>query len=122
MKAAVLRNYDEQLSGPEFVSLEEIPDPQIDKGTDVIVRIGGAGVCRTDLHVVEGLWRSRVHIELPFVMGHENAGWVEDVGKDVQGIKRGDPVICHPLFSCGHGSGGSSRRGYAFRREYLSRH
>ncbi len=101
MKAAVLRNYDEQLSGPEFVSLEEIPDPTIDNGTDVIVRIGGAGVCRTDLHVVEGLWRSRVHIELPYVMGHENAGWVEDVGKDVQGIKRGDPVICHPLFSCG---------------------
>jgi NAD+-dependent secondary alcohol dehydrogenase Adh1 len=101
MKAAVLRNYDEQLFGPEFVSLEEIPDPTIDKGTDVIVRIGGAGVCRTDLHVIEGLWRSRVHIELPYVMGHENAGWVEEVGKDVQGIKRGDPVICHPLFGCG---------------------
>ena len=76
MKAAVLRNYDQQLSGPESGSFEEIPDPTIDKDTDVIVRIGGAGVCRTDLHVVEGLWRSRVHIDLPNVMGHGTPdGW-----------------------------------------------
>lgn len=109
MKAAVLHRYDEALSSPEFVSLEDIPNPTIDKGTDVIVRIGGAGVCRTDLHVVEGLWRSRVQVELPYVMGHENAGWVEDVGKEVQGIKRGDSVICHPRVTCGHDL--ASRRG-----------
>lgn len=102
MKAAVLHKYDEDLSSPQFVSVEEIPNPKIEKGTDVIVRIGGAGVCRTDLHVVEGLWRSRVHIDLPYVMGHENAGWVEDVGREVHGVKRGDPVICHPLITCGH--------------------
>jgi NAD+-dependent secondary alcohol dehydrogenase Adh1 len=101
VKAAVLHKYDEDLSGPEFVTVQEIPNPTIDKGTDVIVRIGGAGVCRTDLHVVEGLWRNRVSVELPYVMGHENAGWVEDVGKEVEGIKRGDPVICHPLITCG---------------------
>jgi NAD+-dependent secondary alcohol dehydrogenase Adh1 len=33
------------------------------------------------------------------VMGHENAGWIEDVGKGVTEFKRGDPVICHPLIT-----------------------
>ena len=58
MKAAVLHNYDEALKRPDFVRYEEVPEPKIEKPTDVIVRIGGAGVCRTDLHVIEGLWRS----------------------------------------------------------------
>ncbi len=47
----------------------------------MIVRIGGAGVCRTDLHIVEGIWRSKVNVNLPYIMGHENAGWVEAVGR-----------------------------------------
>jgi len=46
MKAAVLHAYDESLSGAEFVRYEDVPDPRIEKPTDVIVRIGGAGVCR----------------------------------------------------------------------------
>lgn len=101
MKAAVLHNYDETLKQAEFVRYEEIPEPTIEKPSDVIVRIGGAGVCRTDLHVVEGLWRSRIPVRLPYVMGHENAGWVEAVGSAVETFKRGDPVICHPLASTG---------------------
>ncbi len=52
MKAAVLHAYDETLSGNAFVHYEDVPDPRITRPTDVIVRIGGAGVCRTDLHIV----------------------------------------------------------------------
>src|SRR5260370_22088188 len=99
MKAAVLHEYDTKLSSPEYVTLEEVPEPKIQNPTDVIVRIGGAGVCRTDLHIVEGIWREKVDVKLPYVMGHENAGWIEDVGKGVNGFKRGDPVICHPLIT-----------------------
>jgi len=102
MKAAVLHQYDESISMPVLVQYEDVPNPEIEKGNDVIVRIGGAGVCRTDLHIVEGLWRSRVNVTLPYVMGHENAGWVEDVGKGVEGFKKGDPVICHPLITSDH--------------------
>src|SRR6202044_1102487 len=69
---------------------------------DVVVRIGGAGVCRTDLHIVEGIWRSKVDVKLPYIMGHENAGWVEAIGPGVEGIKVGDSVICHPLVTSGH--------------------
>ena len=102
MKAAVLHNYDESISRPVLVKYEDVPDPKIEKSSDVIVRVGGAGVCRTDLHIVEGLWRSKVNVTLPYVMGHENAGWVEDVGKGVEGFKKGDAVICHPLITSDH--------------------
>ena len=109
MKADVLHQYDTKLTSPEFVTLEEVPEPKIQKGTDVIIRIGGAGVCRTDLHVIEGIWREKTNVKLPYVMGHENAGWVEEVGKSVENFKRGDPVICHPLISNCHALG--ARRG-----------
>jgi NAD+-dependent secondary alcohol dehydrogenase Adh1 len=65
------------------------------------VRIGAAGVCRTDLHVVEGLWRAYVPTQLPYIMGHENAGWVHAIGSAVETVKIGDPVICHPLINNG---------------------
>ena len=102
MKAAVLHAFDEKLTAREFVTYEDVPDPKISRPTDVIVRIGGAGVCRTDLHIIEGIWRSKVDIALPYIMGHENAGWVEAVGPGVEGVKVGDAVICHPLVTSGH--------------------
>jgi NAD+-dependent secondary alcohol dehydrogenase Adh1 len=102
MKAAVLHAFDESLTAKEFVRYEDVPDPKITRPTDVIVKIGGAGVCRTDLHVVEGIWRSKVDVKLPYIMGHENAGWVEAVGPGVEGVKVGDAVICHPLVTSGH--------------------
>src|SRR6201986_4398768 len=102
MKAAVLHAFDEKLAGDEFVKFEDVTDPKISRPMDVIVRIGGAGVCRTDLHIVEVIWRSRVDVKLPYIMGHENAGWVEAVGPGVEGVKVGDVVICHPLVTSGH--------------------
>ena len=102
MKAAVLHAYDETLTAKEFVTYEDVADPKISRPSDVVVRIGGAGVCRTDLHIVEGIWRSKVEVNLPYIMGHENAGWVEEVGKGVEGVKVGDAVICHPLVTSGH--------------------
>lgn len=102
MKAAVLHHYDEAVKGPEFVNYEDVDDPVIGSPDDVIVRVGGAGVCRTDLHIVEGLWREKVEVTLPYIMGHENAGWIESLGSDVKGFKVGDPVVCHPLVTSGH--------------------
>jgi len=105
MKAQVLHKYDDDLTAPSWVDYIDVPDPVITKGSDVIVRIGGAGVCRTDLHVIEGIWRPHMDPNgnelLPLILGHENAGWVEDVGPEVEGLKKGDPVIIHPKISNG---------------------
>ena len=105
MKAQVLHKYDDDLTASSWVSYEDVPDPVIAKSSDVIVRIGGAGVCRTDLHVIEGVWRPHMDSTgselLPFILGHENAGWIEEIGPEVEGLKIGDPVIVHPKISNG---------------------
>jgi len=105
MKAQVLHQYDEALTASNWVTYEDVPDPKITKPTDVLVKIGGAGVCRTDLHVIEGIWKPHMDPDgkslLPFILGHENAGWIEEVGSEVEGLKKGDPVILHPRISSG---------------------
>ena len=83
------------------LQLTEIPEPQIEGPLDVIVRIGGAGVCRTDLHILEGQWEEKTGVALPYTIGHENAGWVHAVGDAVTNVAVGDKVILHPLITCG---------------------
>jgi len=87
-----------------WVKEGKVPNPGIEKSTDVIVKIGGSGVCRTDLHIVEGVWKPIFDQEgnyLPIIMGHENAGWIEEIGPEVEGLKKGDPVIVHPKITGG---------------------
>jgi D-arabinose 1-dehydrogenase-like Zn-dependent alcohol dehydrogenase len=81
--------------------LVEVDEPKISGPLDVIVRIAGAGVCRTDLHLVEGVFKDGMGDKLPFTLGHENAGWVEEIGSGVPNLAKGDPVILHPQPSCG---------------------
>lgn len=95
MKAWRLTEYNVPLK------FEEVEDPIVTDPTDVIVKIGGAGVCRTDLHLIEGVWAETLGTPLPFIIGHENAGWVHQVGSHVTNFKIGDPVIVHPVMSCG---------------------
>jgi NAD+-dependent secondary alcohol dehydrogenase Adh1 len=95
MKAVRLHAYGKR------PSVEEVAEPKITGPLDVIVRIGGAGLCRTDLHIVEGQWKDKSHVRLPYILGHENAGWVHAVGSAVEHVAVGDTVIVHPLISCG---------------------
>ncbi len=83
------------------LQLDEVPDPQVAGPLDVVVRIGAAGVCRTDLHILEGQWAEKSGVQLPYTIGHENAGWVHAVGEAVTGLAVGDKVILHPLVTCG---------------------
>jgi NAD+-dependent secondary alcohol dehydrogenase Adh1 len=81
--------------------IDEVPEPKIGGPLDVIVKIGGAGVCRTDLHIIEGQWDAAMGTPLPYILGHENAGWVHEVGSAVTNVAVGDTVILHPTPTCG---------------------
>jgi NAD+-dependent secondary alcohol dehydrogenase Adh1 len=94
VKAAVLREYHRPLE------LADLPVPELERAGDVLVRIGGAGVCATDLHAIDGLMEP-AGVSLPLVLGHENAGWVEAVGAGVRTVAPGDAVILYPPYSCG---------------------
>jgi NAD+-dependent secondary alcohol dehydrogenase Adh1 len=94
VKAALMREYHQPL---EFIE-RQVPEPI--RATDVLIRIGGAGVCATDLHAIEGLMEP-AGVTLPRVLGHENAGWVEEVGPGVTTVAKGDAVLVFPPRSCG---------------------
>lgn len=82
-------------------TVDEVPEPQIRGPFDVIVKIGGAGVCRTDLHIIDGQWDAAMGTPLPYILGHENAGWVHEAGPAVTNVAVGDTVILHPTPTCG---------------------
>jgi NAD+-dependent secondary alcohol dehydrogenase Adh1 len=83
------------------LEMTELPVPDPVGPFDVIVKVGGAGVCRTDLHILEGQWAEKSQVQLPYTIGHENAGWVHAVGSAVTTVAEGDKVIMHPLITCG---------------------
>jgi NAD+-dependent secondary alcohol dehydrogenase Adh1 len=95
MKAVRLRQYGVN------PLVEEVAEPTITGPWDVIVDVGAAGLCRTDLHIIEGQWEPIQNPELPYTLGHENAGWVREVSSAVHNVTPGDTVIMHPITSCG---------------------
>ena len=67
---------------------------------EVLVKVGGAGACHSDLHLLEAPAGTK-DITLPFTLGHENAGWVEQMGLGATGFALGDPVIVYGPWGCG---------------------
>ena len=78
MKAVRLHRYEER------PIVEKVGEPEVSGPHDVVVRVGGAGLCRTDLHIIEGQWAPKSNVTLPYTLGHENAGWVHAVGSAVE--------------------------------------
>ncbi|MDH4145688.1 MAG: Zn-dependent alcohol dehydrogenase [Acidimicrobiia bacterium] len=102
MKAAVLN------SQPGPLEIEDVSVDSPGPG-EVLVRVVGAGLCHSDLHFIEGTFRTKV----PAVLGHESAGVVEAVGEGVSYVKEGDHVIaCLSIFcgQCRHCLGGFPNR------------
>jgi propanol-preferring alcohol dehydrogenase len=85
MKAAVLRRVGEPLV------LEQVPVPEI-AADEVLVHTHSCGICRTDLHIQDGL----AYVpSLPHIPGHEPAGVIVEVGRDVASLKPGQRVVPH---------------------------
>ncbi|SCF26388.1 NAD(P)-dependent alcohol dehydrogenase [Micromonospora chokoriensis] len=84
-------------STPELV---EVPDPTPGPG-QVVVRIGGAGACHSDLHLMDEFEPGTMPWNPPFTLGHENAGWVHALGDGVTGLSVGQPVAVFGAWGCG---------------------
>jgi NAD+-dependent secondary alcohol dehydrogenase Adh1 len=95
MRAARLHAYHEPLK------LDDVDEPKVAGPLDVVVKIGAAGLCRTDLHIQEGQWAEKSEVTLPYTPGHENAGWIHEIGAGVTNVEVGDTVIVHPFITCG---------------------
>ncbi|BBH70915.1 alcohol dehydrogenase [Actinoplanes sp. OR16] len=95
MKAVRVHSYGKR------PTVDDVAEPRVTGPFDVLVQVGAAGLCRTDLHIVEGQWAEKSGVGLPYTIGHENAGWVREVGAAVTNVAVGDAVILHPLATCG---------------------
>src|SRR3954470_13297453 len=77
----------------------EIPEPVAAPG-GVVLRVAGAGLCHSDLHLM-GWPAGTLPYELPFTLGHENAGWIEALGPGVKGWDAGEAVAIYGSWGCG---------------------
>ncbi len=97
MKAAVIH-------GPGTITCDNIDDPIIKNQDDIILKVTSTAICGSDLHIYSG----GIPQARPMVLGHEFMGIIEEVGKDVTHLKRGDrvvvpfPIACGSCFFCNH--------------------
>lgn len=95
MKAIVKPNNE-----PGSVAVVELPTPK-PKNNEVLIKIKATGICYTDVAIINGKYKGRKPVPIPIVLGHEGAGIVEEVGKDVKGLMPGDRVAFEALSGCG---------------------
>src|ERR1700712_2584330 len=84
-------------SEPDFVQLDE---PRPGPG-EVVIRVGGAGACHSDLHLMHDYDAGRLPWRLPFTLGHETAGWVHELGDGVTSLELGQAVAVYGPWGCG---------------------
>jgi len=90
MKALVIH-------GIKDVRVDEVPDPRIEDSRDAILRVTSTAICGSDLHIYNG----GIAQPRPMVLGHEFMGIVEEVGRGVSNLKKGDRVVVPFPISCG---------------------
>ncbi|RZJ66292.1 MAG: glutathione-dependent formaldehyde dehydrogenase [Flavobacterium sp.] len=91
MKAAVIH-------GPGSIQYDTVDDPILKEQDDVIIRVTSTAICGSDLHIYSG----GIPQPRPMVLGHEFMGIVEEVGRGVTNLKRGDRVVVPFPIACGH--------------------
>lgn len=87
-----------RLVAPHVAELRQVPQPEPAPG-EVLVRVGAAGACHSDLHILDA--PDALGLPIPLTIGHENAGWVEALGPGVTGFERGEAVAIYGIVACG---------------------
>jgi S-(hydroxymethyl)glutathione dehydrogenase/alcohol dehydrogenase len=85
--------------GMKNVQVKNVGDPEIINSDDIIVKVTSTAICGSDLHLIHGMVPN---LEKGSILGHETMGIVEEIGKDVHSVKKGDRVIVPFPVSCGH--------------------
>ncbi|MFC1781934.1 zinc-binding dehydrogenase [Planctomycetota bacterium] len=88
------------LTALKEMELSDIPEPKIEKDTDVLLKVEATGVCGSDVHYYEtGRIGSQI-VDYPFAVGHECSATVQAVGDNVTKVKIGEPVVVEPSIAC----------------------
>lgn len=87
-----------RLVAPHTTELCSIPAPEAGPG-DVLIRMGAAGACHSDLHIMDA--PDALGMPIPLTLGHENAGWIEALGPGVSGFEKGEAVAVYGIVGCG---------------------
>ncbi|MFD4180515.1 alcohol dehydrogenase catalytic domain-containing protein, partial [Rhodococcus sp. NPDC058514] len=86
-----------QLTDPGVLEIRDVPVPEIGP-TDLLIRVGAAGICHSDLHLLHFPVKMR---EEPLTLGHEIAGTIEAVGSEVDARQVGERGVVYLCWSCG---------------------
>jgi len=93
MKSAKLTNINK-------VEIFHVPTPEIKVDTDVLIKVTRVGICGSDVHYFSSGMIGSQKVKYPFTVGHEGAGIVEEVGKSVTRVKKGDRIAIEPAMPC----------------------
>lgn len=80
--------------------IREVPEPEAGPG-EVVIKVAGAGACHSDLHLLHDFEEGMVPLHPPFTLGHENTGWVHQIGPGVRHLDVGEPVAVYGPWGCG---------------------
>src|SRR4051794_9111221 len=80
------------------IRVDDVPEPTLQDPEDAIVRLTASAICGTDLHFVRG---TMAGMKPGTILGHEGVGIVEEVGKNVRNLAKGDRVVVCSTIGCG---------------------
>lgn len=86
------------VTSPNKIVIEERPNPQIQSGNEVLIKIKAGGICGSDMHIYHGTSPVATY---PRVIGHEITGEIVEIGDAVSDFKIGDHIVLDPVISCG---------------------
>lgn len=89
------------LTAPGKVVLQNIPAPRLEQPTDVLLKMQVVGICGSDIHYFKSGKIGDQIVQYPWIVGHECAAVVEEIGTAVTNLKPGDLVAVDPLVACG---------------------